>query len=86
MFEPNYSFFHHWLLFCRCVMLQKQYLEQTKVGGHKQPLGRARPPGLPVTTALAVKMVFALLHESVQQVFKATKILTYWYIIVKVFT
>ena len=27
MFERNYSFFHHYLLSCRCMMLQKQYFE-----------------------------------------------------------
>ena len=27
MFERNYSFFHHCLLYCRCVMLQKQHFE-----------------------------------------------------------
>ena len=52
MFERNYSFFHHCLSSCRCVMFQKQYFEYTKMGGHKQPLGGARPPGPSIATAL----------------------------------
>ena len=52
MFEPNYSFFHHWLLFCRCVMFQKQYLEQTKMGGTISRLGGHGPSGPSVATAL----------------------------------
>ena len=33
MVKTNYSFFHHCLLYCRCVMFQKQYFEETKTGG-----------------------------------------------------
>ena len=56
MFERNYEyfFFRHCLLSCRYVMLQKQYFEKTKMGGHKQSLeGGHGPPGPPVATALA---------------------------------
>ena len=41
MFERNYFFFHHCLLFCRCVMFQKQYFEQAKMGGHGPPVATA---------------------------------------------
>ena len=33
MLERNYSFFHHYVLSCHCVMFQKQYFELTKMRG-----------------------------------------------------
>ena len=42
MLKGNYFFFHHYLLSCRCVMLQKQYFSQSK-WGHKRPLGGYGP-------------------------------------------
>ena len=64
MFEPNNSLFHHWLLFYRCVMFQKQYLEQTKWGaqaavrgaGPPGPPPPPPPPPPPVATALGVTL------------------------------
>ena len=49
MFERNYEyfFFRHCLLSCRYVMLQKQYFEKTKMGGHKQLLGGGTAPLVP---------------------------------------
>ena len=47
MFERNYSFFHHCLLSCRCVMFQKQYFEQPKMGAQEAVRGGTAPPGTP---------------------------------------
>ena len=46
MFERNYSFFHHCLLSCRCVIFQKQYFEKPK-GGAQAAVRGAPPPGPP---------------------------------------
>ena len=52
MFERNYFVVHDCLLSCRCVIFQKQYFEQTKMGGHKQTLGAGMAPPPPVAMAL----------------------------------
>ena len=52
MFKRNYFFFHHCLLFCRCVMLQKQYFQSTKMGAQAAARG-VRPLIPPHRMALA---------------------------------
>ena len=54
MFERNYSFFHHCLWSCLCVMFLKEYFELTTMGGGAKVAvrGGTAPPGPPVATAL----------------------------------
>ena len=43
----NYSFLHHYLLFCRNVMFQKRILRKPKWGAQAAVRGGTAPPGPP---------------------------------------
>ena len=55
MSERCYSFLHHCLLSKGYVTFLKKCFEYTEIGGHKQPLGAARPFLLPPTVATELR-------------------------------
>ena len=57
MFEPNYCFFHHWLLFCRCVMFQQNSILSKPKWGAQAAVRGDTPLWTPVATALLQTML-----------------------------